>query len=71
MEDYPQRRLPRLGHPRRQQRQCPIGLPDDKVFSASMGLRSEHHDHFAAARVKGVADPNLKNRTLGSMTLFR
>jgi hypothetical protein len=46
-------------------------LPDDKVFSASMALGTEHRDRFAAARVKGIADPNLKSRTPGSMTLFR
>lgn len=71
MHDKPLRRLLLLGHPRRQQGQCAIRLSDHEVFGASMVLRTEHRDGCAITRVKGIEDPNLKCRTLGSMTLFR
>jgi hypothetical protein len=64
-------RATRLGHPRRQQRQGVVGLPDDEMLSAGVALAADHHDPLAAARVKRIKDPNLKRRTPGSMTLLR
>ena len=64
-------RLSRFCHPRRQQHQCPIELPDDKVLTASMALQTEHCDGFATAGVKRIADLDFKTRTPGSMSLFQ
>ena len=64
-------RRPRRGHPCRQQRQRPIRLPDDEMFGTGMVLRTDHHDHLTAARMKRILNPNLKRRTPGSMTLLR
>jgi hypothetical protein len=64
-------RSTRLGHPRRQQSQSLIGLPDDKMLGAGMALRTDHLDCLAAARMESIEDPNLKRRTPGSMKLVR
>jgi hypothetical protein len=61
----------RLGHPRRQQRQRAIGLPDDEMVGASVTLRVDDHDRLAAARVKRIENPNLNRQTPGSMTPLR
>jgi hypothetical protein len=58
-------------HPRRQQRQRAIGLPDDEVLGAGVTLHAQDRNALAAARVKRIEDPNLDRRTPGSMTLLR
>src|SRR5205814_1375790 len=60
-----------LGHPRRQQRQREIRLPDNEVRYAGVTPRTDYRDGFTAARVKRIEDPNLNRRTPGSMTLLR
>src|SRR5438067_13168689 len=60
-----------LGHPRRQQRQREIRLPDNEVRCAGVTPRTDYRDGFTAARVKRIEDPNLNRRTPGSMTLLR
>src|SRR5438067_1975176 len=60
-----------LGHPRRQQRQREIRLPDSEVRYAGVTPRTDYRDGFTAARVKRIEDPNLNRRTPGSMTLLR
>jgi hypothetical protein len=60
-----------VGHPRRQQRQRAIGLPDDEVSGAGVALYANDRNNFAIARVKRIEDPNFECRTPGSMTLLR
>ena len=65
------RRPIRLGHPRRQQRQGVIGLPDNEVIGARMPPDADHRNEITRARVKPIRDPDFKRRTPGSMTLVR
>jgi hypothetical protein len=60
-----------FGHPRGQQRQRAIGLPDNEVVGAGVALHADNGDNFVAARMKPVADSNLSRQTPGSMTLLR
>ncbi len=61
----------RVGHPRRQQRQRAVGLPDDEVSGAGVALYANDGNDFAAAWMKRIEDPNLYRRKPGSMTLLR
>jgi hypothetical protein len=58
-------------HPRRQQRQRAIGLPDDEMLGTGMAFGADHGNRLTAPRVKRIDDPNLNRRTPGSMTLLR
>ena len=41
------------------------------MLGARVALRTNDHDHLAAARMKRIEDPNLRRQTPGSMTLLR
>jgi len=60
-----------VGHPRRQQCQRPIQLPDHEMLGAGVTLYADDRNDFTAAWVKRIGDPNFDSRTPGSMTLLR
>jgi hypothetical protein len=61
----------RLGHPGRQESECSVRLAYYKMIDAGVTLNGDDSDQRAAARMKRIGDPSLKDRTPGITTLAR
>src|SRR5262245_2543723 len=61
----------RVRHPRWQQCQCTIRLPDDEVLGAGVTLYTDNRNDFTTAWVKRIVDPNVGSRKHGSVPLLR
>ncbi len=60
-----------LAHPRRDQRECPVGLHHDQMILAGEALAVLDLHHLPGPRMERIKDQNLERRAPGIVTLSR